>query len=153
MKVINQYMNVTSFKIKNIKSKGGFFCNCETKRIIFLQLKLNTLFMKPLTRAEEEIMQILWNIERGFVKDILTPMTEPKPAYNTVSTIVRILERKGFVSHKSYGKSHEYFPIVSKDEYRSFIIKKMLDGYFENSFGKLSDFFKNDETLNTKSYQ
>jgi predicted transcriptional regulator len=79
--------------------------------------------MKPLTRAEEEIMQILWDIERGFVKDILTPMIEPKPAYNTVSTIVRILERKGFVSHKSYGKSHEYFPIVSKDEYRTFIIK------------------------------
>lgn len=109
--------------------------------------------MKPLTRAEEEIMQILWEIERGFVKDILSAMTEPKPAYNTVSTIVRILERKGFVSHKSYGKSHEYFPIVSKDEYRTFTIKKMLDGYFDNSFGKLTAFFKNDETLNTKDYQ
>ena len=109
--------------------------------------------MKPLTRAEEEIMQILWEIERGFVKDILTPMPEPKPAYNTVSTIVRILERKGFVSHKSYGKSHEYFPIVSKDEYRSFIIKKMLGGYFDNSFAKLHEFFKNDDTLNTKSFQ
>ncbi|EAZ82767.1 BlaI/MecI/CopY family transcriptional regulator [Algoriphagus machipongonensis] len=109
--------------------------------------------MKPLTRAEEDIMQILWDIERGFVKDILLPMQEPKPAYNTVSTIVRILERKGFVSHKSYGKSHEYFPIVSKDEYRTFIIKKMLDGYFDNSFSKLHEFFKNDETLNTKEYQ
>jgi predicted transcriptional regulator len=109
--------------------------------------------MKPLTRAEEEIMQILWEIERGFVKDILSAMTEPKPAYNTVSTIVRILERKGFVSHKSYGKSHEYFPIVSKDEYRTFTIKKMLDGYFDNSFSKLTAFFKNDETLNTKDYQ
>ncbi|MEN2283048.1 BlaI/MecI/CopY family transcriptional regulator [Algoriphagus sp. SE2] len=109
--------------------------------------------MKPLTRAEEEIMQILWEIERGFVKDILSSMTEPKPAYNTVSTIVRILERKGFVSHKSYGKSHEYFPIVSKDEYRTFTIKKLLDGYFDNSFGKLTEFFKNDETLNTKDYQ
>jgi len=109
--------------------------------------------MKPLTRAEEEIMQILWEIERGFVKDILSAMTEPKPAYNTVSTIVRILERKGFVSHKSYGKSHEYFPIVSKDEYRTFTIKKLLNGYFDNSFGKLTTFFKNDETLNTKEYQ
>ncbi|WP_026953913.1 BlaI/MecI/CopY family transcriptional regulator [Algoriphagus vanfongensis] len=109
--------------------------------------------MKPLTRAEEEIMQNLWQLERGFVKDILTPMPEPKPAYNTVSTIVRILERKGFVSHKSYGKSHEYFPIVSKDEYRTFIIKKMLEGYFDNSFGKLTEFFKNDESLNNKTYQ
>ncbi|MHA7128783.1 BlaI/MecI/CopY family transcriptional regulator [Algoriphagus namhaensis] len=109
--------------------------------------------MKPLTRAEEEVMQILWSIERGFVKDMLEPMTSPKPAYNTVSTIVRILERKGFVSHKSYGKSHEYFPIVSKDEYRTFIIKKMLDGYFDSSFKKLHEFFKNDESLNTKEYQ
>jgi BlaI family transcriptional regulator, penicillinase repressor len=109
--------------------------------------------MKPLTRAEEEIMQILWDIERGFVKDILLPMTEPKPAYNTVSTIVRILERKGFVNHKSYGKSHEYFPIVTKDEYRSFIIKRILEGYFENSFAKLSNFFKEDDTLNNKTYQ
>ncbi|MGM0946171.1 MAG: BlaI/MecI/CopY family transcriptional regulator [Bacteroidota bacterium] len=109
--------------------------------------------MKPLTRAEEEIMQILWDIERGFVKDILVPMPEPKPAYNTVSTIVRILERKGFVSHKSYGKSHEYFPIVSKDEYRTFIIKRMLEGYFDSSFGKLQSFFKNDDALNNKTYQ
>lgn len=109
--------------------------------------------MKPLTRAEEEIMQILWDIERGFVKDILTPMTGSKPAYNTVSTIVRILERKGFVSHKSYGKSHEYFPIVSKDEYRTFIIRKVLEGYFDSSFKRMSEFFKNDETLNTRTYQ
>lgn len=63
--------------------------------------------MRELTRAEEQIMQILWDIEKGFVKDILEKMSEPKPAYNTVSTIVRILERKGFVSHKAYGKSHE----------------------------------------------
>ncbi len=109
--------------------------------------------MKPLTRAEEEIMQILWEIERGFVKDILNPMTEPKPAYNTVSTIVRILERKGFVSHKSYGKSHEYFPIVSKDEYRTFIIKRMLEGYFESSYAKMTKFFQDDESLNTSQYQ
>lgn len=109
--------------------------------------------MKPLTRAEEDVMQILWDIDRGFVKDILFPMNGPKPAYNTVSTIVRILEKKGFVSHKAYGKSHEYFPIVTKDEYRTFIIKKMLEGYFEGSFGKLSSFFKNDETLNTKAFQ
>lgn len=109
--------------------------------------------MKPLTRAEEEIMQILWEIEKGFVKDILTSMTEPKPAYNTVSTIVRILERKGFAGHKSYGKSHEYFPVISKDEYRTFIIKKMLGGYFDNSFNKLSEFFLNDEELNSKEYK
>lgn len=109
--------------------------------------------MKPLTRAEEEIMQILWDIERGFVKDILSPLSEPKPAYNTVSTIVRILERKGFVGHKSYGKSHEYFPVISKDEYRTFIIKKLLGGYFDGSFQKLSEFFQNDDELNINQYK
>lgn len=106
--------------------------------------------MRELTRAEEQIMQILWDIEKGFVKDILTKMPEPKPAYNTVSTIIRILERKGFVQHKAYGKSHEYFPIVSKDVYRSFSIKNLLDGYFEGSFTKLTSFHAIDQKLGTK---
>lgn len=109
--------------------------------------------MRELTRAEEQIMQILWDIEKGFVKDILEKMKEPKPAYNTVSTIVRILERKGFVSHKAYGKSHEYFPIVSKDEYRSFSIKNLLSGYFSNSFSKLASFFAKDKNLDVKEIE
>lgn len=112
-------------------------------------LNLNTI-MRELTRAEEQIMQILWDIEKGFVKDILEKMSEPKPAYNTVSTIVRILERKGFVNHKAYGKSHEYFPIVSKDEYRSFSIKNLLTGYFSGSFSKLASFFAKDKNLDLK---
>lgn len=103
--------------------------------------------MRELTRAEEQIMQILWSIEKGFVKDILAKMEEPKPAYNTVSTIVRILERKGFVKHKTYGKSHEYHPIVSKDAYRSFSIKNLLSGYFGGSFSRLASFFAKDENL------
>jgi predicted transcriptional regulator len=109
--------------------------------------------MRALTRAEEQIMQILWDIEKGFVKDILEKMTEPKPAYNTVSTIVRILERKGFVNHKAYGKSHEYFPIVSKDEYRSFYIKNLLSGYFSGSFSKMASFFAKDKNLNIKELE
>jgi predicted transcriptional regulator len=109
--------------------------------------------MRDLTRAEEQIMQILWDIERGFVKDILEKMSEPKPAYNTVSTIVRILERKGFVNHKAYGKSHEYFPIVSKDEYRSFSIKKLLAGYFTGSFAKLASFHAKDKNLDVKEVE
>lgn len=114
-----------------------------------MKTNLNTI-MRELTRAEEQIMQILWDIEKGFVKDILEKMSEPKPAYNTVSTIVRILERKGFVSHKAYGKSHEYFPIVSKDEYRSFSIKNLLSGYFSGSFSKLASFFAKDKNLDLK---
>ena len=74
---------------------------------------------QELTRAELEIMQILWQIEKGFVNDILETMPTPKPAYNTVSTIIRILEKKGFVAHRAYGKSHEYYPIISRTEYTS----------------------------------
>ena len=109
--------------------------------------------MRELTRAEEQIMQILWDIEKGFVKDVLEKMKAPKPAYNTVSTIIRILERKGFVKHKAYGKSHEYYPIVSKDDYRSFTIKNLLTGYFGGSFAKLTSFFAKDENLALKDLE
>lgn len=115
-------------------------------------LKLNTI-MRNLTRAEEQVMQILWQVEKGFVKDLLEKMEEPKPAYNTVSTIIRILERKGFVKHKAYGKSHEYYPIVTKDEYRSHSIKNLLSGYFNGSFTKLASFFAKDENLDVKEIE
>ena|SRR5690606_5612847 len=109
--------------------------------------------MRELTRAEEQVMQILWDIEQGFVKDILAKMKEPKPAYNTVSTIIRILERKGFVKHNTYGKSHEYYPIVTKDQYRSFSIKNLLTGYFGGSFSRLASFFAKDENLDIKELE
>lgn len=109
--------------------------------------------MRELTRAEEQIMQILWGLEKGFVKDILVKMPEPKPAYNTVSTIIRILERKGFVKHETFGKSHEYYPIVSKDDYRSFSIKNLLTGYFGGSFSRLASFFAKDENLDLKELE
>ncbi|MFN3801245.1 MULTISPECIES: BlaI/MecI/CopY family transcriptional regulator [Belliella] len=109
--------------------------------------------MRNLTRAEEQVMQILWEAEKGFVKDLLEKMEEPKPAYNTVSTIIRILERKGFVQHKAYGKSHEYYPIVSKDAYRSHSIKNLLSGYFNGSFTKLASFFAKDENLDVKEVE
>jgi predicted transcriptional regulator len=70
--------------------------------------------MKELTRAEEEIMQVLWEIEKGFVRDVIDRLPDPKPAYTTVSTIIRILEKKGFVGHKAFGKTHRYFPLVEK---------------------------------------
>ena len=103
--------------------------------------------MKDLTRAEEEIMQILWTIEKGFVKDVLENMPDPKPAYNTVSTIVRILEKKGFVGHKAYGKTHEYFPLVDKDEYSNNLMKSMVKNYFSNSFQQMVSFFASNKKL------
>lgn len=109
--------------------------------------------MRELTRAEEQIMQILWTINKGFVKDVLAEMDEPKPAYNTVSTIIRILERKGFVKHSTHGKSHKYYPVISKDEYRSFSIKNLLSGYFGGSFSRLASFFAKDEKLDLKELE
>ncbi|MCP2043713.1 BlaI/MecI/CopY family transcriptional regulator [Pontibacter sp. HSC-36F09] len=106
--------------------------------------------MKELTKAEEEIMQILWKLEKGFVKDILEEIPEPKPAYNTVSTIVRILEKKGFVGYNAFGKSHEYFPLVAEDKYKSFFLKNFMSGYFGGSFEKLVSFFAKDNNLDVK---
>ena len=85
---------------------------------------------QELTRAELEIMQILWSLGKGFVNDVLAVMPEPKPAYNTVSTIIRILEKKGFVAHNSYGKSHEYYPLVDKDSYTGCFMNSGLNNFF-----------------------
>lgn len=103
--------------------------------------------MKQLTKAEEQVMQILWEIKKGFVKDVLDKISKPKPAYNTISTIIRILEKKGFVSYKAYGKTHEYFPIVEKNQYRSFYLKTMVSGYFGGSFERLVSFFAKDNDM------
>ncbi|MBE7178093.1 MAG: BlaI/MecI/CopY family transcriptional regulator [Mucilaginibacter polytrichastri] len=102
---------------------------------------------KELTRAEEQLMQVLWELKRGFVKDVIDRLPEPKPAYNTVSTIIRILETKGFVDHKAYGKSHEYFPLISKEEYRSGVSDKLLDNYFGSSVKQLLSFFARREKI------
>jgi predicted transcriptional regulator len=106
--------------------------------------------MKELTKAEEEIMQVLWKLERAFVRDILEELPEPKPAYNTVSTIVRILENKGFVGHEAYGKSHQYHPLVAEDKYKSYFLKNFMSGYFGGSFEKLVSFFAKDNNLNVQ---
>lgn len=104
--------------------------------------------LKELTRAEDQVMQILWQLEKGFVKDIIEKMPEPKPAYNTVSTIVRILETKGFVGHKAYGKTHEYFPLISKEKYTRFYLNNLIKGYFNGSFQNLVSFFAKENKLN-----
>jgi BlaI family transcriptional regulator, penicillinase repressor len=103
--------------------------------------------MKELTKAEEQIMQVLWRLGRGLVKDILDQLPEPKPAYNTVSTIVRILEKKGFVSYKAYGKTHEYFPLVAMNEYRREYLRSLVHRYFGNSYQELVSFFAKDRNL------
>jgi len=102
---------------------------------------------KELTKAEEQIMQELWEMERGFVKEIIDRLPEPKPAYNTVSTIVRILETKGFVAHESFGKSHQYLPKISKEEYKKGITGKLLTNYFDNSPKSMLSYFLEENKL------
>ncbi|HXI01029.1 MAG TPA: BlaI/MecI/CopY family transcriptional regulator [Sphingobacteriaceae bacterium] len=106
--------------------------------------------IKELTKAEEQIMQVLWDLEKGFVKDVLEQLPEPKPAYNTVSTIIRILETKGFIDHKAFGKSHRYFPLITKETYKSFATDKLMNGYFSNSVENMFSFFVKEKKLDLK---
>ncbi len=105
--------------------------------------------MKQLTKAEEEVMHVLWQLEKSNVAGIIEKLPEPKPAYNTVSTIVRILESKGFVDHEQEGKGYLYFPLVKKSDYSNQSINKLVDGYFQGSFKSMVSFFmkKNDMSL------
>lgn len=109
--------------------------------------------MRELTRAEEQVMQVLWKLKKGFVKDILEHFDEPKPAYNTVSTIVRILQDKGFVDHKAYGRTHEYYPLITKDEYSRSHLNTFVNDYFSNSYGKLVSFFARDNKISVKEME
>src|ERR1700748_2575878 len=106
--------------------------------------------IKELTKAEENVMQILWQLEEAIVKEIIERMDDPKPAYNTVSTVVRVLETKGFVDHKAYGNSHVYFPLVSEAQYKKFTFDKMMNSYFSNSYQSLVSFIANEKKLGIK---
>ncbi|MCK5345530.1 MAG: BlaI/MecI/CopY family transcriptional regulator [Candidatus Heimdallarchaeota archaeon] len=103
--------------------------------------------MKELTKAEKQVMHILWEMERGFVKDLLEKFPDPKPAYNTVSTICRILESKGFLGYKSYGKSHQYYPLVSREQYTKEYLNNVVDSYFGNSIEQLVSFFSKENKV------
>lgn len=109
--------------------------------------------MKKLTHAEEEVMQILWNLGKGFVKDVIDRMPEPKPAYNTVSTVIRVLEKKDFISHRQYGNTYEYYPVVSRDDYAKVHFNGFLSGYFNNSFPKMAAFFARENNLSMKELE
>lgn len=105
--------------------------------------------IKELTRAEERIMEVLWQLEKAFVKEVIAELPLPKPAYNTVSTFIRILETKGFIAHHSFGKSHQYFPLILKDEYKTFLADKLLNDYFDNSIVGMFSFFIEKENMDS----
>ena len=106
-----------------------------------------------LTRAEEQVMQILWDMKEGLVKDIRDSFSDPKPVRNTVSTVLRILERKGYVGHKDYGKVYLYHPLISKSEYSKSQLFGLLESYFNNSFPAMASFFAREKDLTMKELQ
>lgn len=106
-----------------------------------------------LTKAELEIMQILWKVEKAFVADILALMPDPKPAYNTVSTIIRILEKKRVVAYEAFGRSHRYYSLISKEEYTQGVLQGVMKNFFDNSPAKLLSFFSEKENLSAKEFE
>lgn len=106
--------------------------------------------MEKLTNKEEEIMHILWKLEKAFVKDVLAEIKEDKPHYNTLSTIIRKLEDKGYVSYNAYGKTHHYFPIVTKEAYRKGFMNVAINNYFNNSYKNMVSFFAKEEKISVE---
>ena len=104
--------------------------------------------MKKLTRKEEEAMKILWKAKKGFIKDLIDIHPGPKPLYTTFSTVIRGLEEKGYIGHKAYGKNHEYFPLIKKEEYRKIYMKEVVGDYFGSSYKNVVSFFVEEKKLN-----
>lgn len=108
---------------------------------------------KELTKAELEIMQVLWDRNKAFVNELIADMQEPKPAYTTVSTIIRILVKKGFVAYKTYGKTHQYYPTITKEEYTMSVMKRVKANFFGNSYVNMVSFFTKKENLTSRERQ
>ena len=106
--------------------------------------------MKRLTRKEEEAMKILWKARKGFIKELIDLHPEPKPLYTTFSSVIRVLEEKKYVDHKAYGKNHEYFPLIKKEEYRKIFMKDVVNDYFGSSYKNVVSFFVNEKNLNAE---
>jgi BlaI family penicillinase repressor len=109
--------------------------------------------IQQLTKAEEEIMQVLWQLDSAFVKDIIAKLPKPKPAYNTVSTVVRTLEQKGFVGHEPLGKSHKYHPLITKDAYTRSLMKGFVRRYFSGSYQQMVSFFTKEDKLSVNELE
>lgn len=106
--------------------------------------------MDKLTNKEEEIMRVLWKLEKAFVKEVIEELPEPKPHYNTVSTTIRNLEDKGYIGHRAFGKTHQYIPKVSKEDYRKRYMQKTIQQYFESSYKNVVSFFAKEEKISVE---
>jgi len=103
--------------------------------------------MKEITKAQEEILKALWSINEGAVSDVLEAIHAPKPAYNTVATVIKVLEKKEYVWHKTFGKTNVYYPLVTENEYAKFILKDAAKGFFNNSLNQMVSFFVRNKDL------
>ena len=115
--------------------------------VVKLVKKLYIAFMKKLAKREEEVMQVIWDLERALVNDIIPNLPAKNLPYTTISTIVRRLEKKGFVGHKSYGKTHEYFPLISKAEYKKSQLTNLVKNYFDSSYKNLVSYFAENDDI------
>ena len=106
--------------------------------------------MEKLTNKEEEILHILWQLKKGFVKDVVSKLPNPKPHYNTISTLIRKMEEKGYIKYIAYGKTHEYYPVITKEEYRKKYMSKTITNYFENSYKNAVSFFAKEEKISVE---
>ena len=109
--------------------------------------------MKKLTRKEEEVMKILWKLEKAFVKDIVEEYDDPKPHYNTVSSLVRLLQDKGIIGFTQYGNTYEYYPLMTKEEYRGTFMKQVVNDYFDNSYKSAVAFFVKEKGLSPEELE
>ena len=109
--------------------------------------------MEKLTKAEEEVMHILWSLERATVSQLIEQMDEPRPPHSTISSIIRILERKEVVGHKAYGRTYEYFPLVSKDDYMNLSLSTLVKQYFDGSANRLVSFLAGRGDLSIKDIE
>ena len=110
----------------------------------------NYTIMQKLTNKEEEIMQILWKLKKAFVKEVMAEISEDQPHYNTLSTIIRNLEEKGFVSHNAFGNTYQYFPVVKIEEYRKRFMNTAIDTYFDSSYKNMVSFFAKEEKISAE---
>jgi len=109
--------------------------------------------MKKLTRKEEEVMKILWKLKKAFVKDIIEEYDDPKPHYNTISSLIRLLQEKGIVGYNQYGNTYQYFPLLSKEDYRKSFMKDAINDYFDNSYKSAVAFFVKEKGLSPEELE
>ncbi|MGB3465883.1 MAG: BlaI/MecI/CopY family transcriptional regulator, partial [Cyclobacteriaceae bacterium] len=141
--------NILLFRIleANIKYYTVYISYITEFSVVKLKNTLYFSGMEKLTKAEEPVMQIIWRLKSAFVKEIISEMSVPKPPYNTVSSIVRGLESKGFLGHKAFGKTHQYYPVITKGAYRKYVFTSMLSDYFDGSLSQVVSNFVEEKSL------